>query len=97
MNMDTARRMLDDAKKAGLRLHGISSNGKPAISFDDNQPGAELARRRFQATQGLMREQLRAAMIIECQQHDLPQDLKHHSMDFDLGELHTAPASACMH
>ncbi|MGJ8668342.1 MAG: hypothetical protein ACSHXK_02540 [Oceanococcus sp.] len=83
MNMDTARQMLQEAKKSGLRLHGISTGGRPAISFDHKQPGAELARRRFQSTQGLMRELLRAAMIDECVRLGLPENLGH-SIEFTL-------------
>ncbi len=93
MNMDTARQMLQEAKKSGLRLHGISTGGRPAISFDHEQPGAELARRRFQSTQGLSRELLRAAMIDECIRLGLPDNLGHSiefTLDSDVASRQTA-------
>ena len=82
MNMDLARKMLREALENGLQLHGISANGRPAISFDYDHPGAEMARRRFLATDGLVRELLRAAMIDECINRGLPEqlDFDHHIM-----------------
>ncbi len=96
MNMDIARQMLKDAQKAGLRLHGISAGGKPAISFDYDRPGAELARRRFHATEGLMRELLRAAMIDECMRQGLPDNLGH-KIEFKLEGLNRLPQSQVLH
>lgn len=81
MNMDHARKMLRQALDNGLQLHGISANGKPAISFDYNHPGAEMSRRRFLATEGLVRELLRAAMIDECLNRGLPETLSMDSAD----------------
>ncbi len=75
MNMDQARKMLRHALDNGLQLHGISSSGKPAISFNYDHPGAEMSRRRFLATNGLVRELLRAAMIDECLNRGLPDEL----------------------
>lgn len=75
MDMDYARRLLEKALNSGLKLHGISATGRPAISFDPDQPGSELARRRFLSTEGYIRELLRAAMIEECQRRGLPQGL----------------------
>ena len=75
MNMQQARRILHEALEMGLTLHGISASGRPAISFDYSNPQAEAARRCFNATSGLIRELLRAAMIEECQNRGLPQDL----------------------
>ncbi len=76
MNMDLARKMLRQALDNGLQLHGISANGRPAISFDANHPGAEMSRRRFLATEGLVRELLRAAMIDECINRGLPEHIE---------------------
>ena len=90
MNMDIARQMLEEAKESGLRLHGISAGGLPAISFDQEQPGAEMARRRFQGTQGLVRELLRAAMIDECIRLGLPENL---SPSFEFSLEHDFPAA----
>ncbi len=75
MNMEYARKMLQEALANGLTLHGLSVNGKPAISFDKANPRARIARRRFQSTDGLVRELLRAAMIEECLRRGLPQSL----------------------
>ncbi len=75
MNMEHARKMLQEALANGLTLHGISINGKPAISFDSTNPRARIARRRFHSTDGLVRELLRAAMVEECLRRGLPQSL----------------------
>lgn len=75
MNMQQARELLQEALDSGLTLHGISINGKPAISFDTRHPRAHVVRARFYSTEGLMRELLRAAMIEECQRKGLPEKL----------------------
>jgi hypothetical protein len=75
MNMDNAREILQRALSEGLQLHGVSVNGKPAISFDEENPKADIARQRFSSTQGLIRDLLRAAMIAECIKRGLPEDL----------------------
>lgn len=75
MNMQHARAWVERALNEGLRLHGVSAAGKPAISFDFEQPGAEQLRRQFNATKGLVREQLRAAMIDACRHRGLPTEL----------------------
>lgn len=75
MNMQQARQLLQDALDSGLTLHGVSINGKPAISFDGKNPRAHVVRASFFSTDGLMRELLRAAMIEECQRKGLPESL----------------------
>ncbi len=75
MNMQHARQILQDALDSGLTLHGISVNGRPAISFDPRHPRAQVVRNRFFSTEGLIRELLRAAMIEECQRKGLPEQL----------------------
>ena len=92
MNMDHAREMLADALQKGLRLHGISAGGKPAISFDQSHPDADKARQQFHATRGLVRELLRAAMINECYNRGLPADLAapQHPMRMPVSEAHAA-------
>lgn len=79
MNMQLAREWVNRALDKGLRLHGVSAAGKPAISFDLSKPDSETLRRRFNATEGLVREQLRAAMIEACQKMGLPCDLSNHT------------------
>ncbi len=75
MSIDIARQIVEDALRNGLKLHGVSANGRPAISFDYDNPAAEAVRQRFLDTSGLFRELLRAAMIEHCQASNLPQDL----------------------
>lgn len=75
MEMDFVRHLLDHAMRAGLQLHGVNREGRPAISFDPENPSSEMARRRFMNTEGLLRELLRAAMIEECERRGLPLDL----------------------
>ena len=72
MNLTLARQFLKNALDNGLQLHGISASGRPAISFDPQNPQAEDARRLFFSTEGLVRELLRAAMIEHCQRQELP-------------------------
>lgn len=75
MNINLARDLLDEALQNGLRLHGVSINGRPAISFDSRHPGASAMRQLLLSTEGLMRDLLRAAIIERCQQKELPQDI----------------------
>lgn len=79
MNMKLAREWVSQAFDDGLLLHGVSAAGKPAISFDFANPNAEELRRRFNATNGIVREQLRAAMIEACNKQGLPTDLSAHN------------------
>ena len=97
MNMDHARKMVQDALRNGLQLHGLSSNGKPAISFDMSHPRAHIARRAFQSTDGLIRELLRAAMIEECQRRGLPEELPPPAEYVGLRQRREVPSSRVLH
>lgn len=92
MNMHHAREMLADALENGLRLHGISTGGRPAISFDPGHPGSKNAHQKCHATKGLVRVLLRAAMIDECYKLCLPDDLTapQHVMRMPVSEAHAA-------
>ncbi len=76
MNLSFARALVEDALGKGLRLHGVSIAGRPAISFDPAHPEAGATRRLFMESEGLLRELLRAAMIERCQQARLPLDIE---------------------
>lgn len=76
MNITLARQLLEEAIAKGLRLHGVSTSGRPAISFDESNPAATEARRLFMSTEGLIRDLLRAAMIERCEQDELPLNIE---------------------
>lgn len=76
MNITLARQLLDEAIAKGLRLHGVSTSGRPAISFDETNPNSTEARRLFMSTEGLVRDLLRAAMIERCERDDLPLNIE---------------------